>query len=72
MEDIVKILKIMNLLLKAVEVEEEEIVFIERYKECIYNLQRITDYVYFKQILQLSYDKIPSYIIKCLKIKNVA
>lgn len=72
MEEIAKILKIMNLLLKAVEVEEEEIVFIERYKECICNLQRITDYLYFKQILQLSYDKIPNYIMKCLKIKNVA
>lgn len=56
MEEIAKILKIINLLLKAVEVEEEEIVFIERYKECIYNLQRITDYLYFKHILQLSYD----------------
>lgn len=72
MEDIAKILKIMNLLLRTVEVEEEEIVFIEKYKDCIYNLQRITDYLYFKQILQLSYDKIPNYITRCLKIKNVA
>lgn len=72
MEDIAKILKIMNLLLRSVEVEEEEIVFTERYKECIYNLQRITDYLYFKQILQLSHGKIPNYIAKCLKIKNVA
>ncbi|MGL5853917.1 MAG: hypothetical protein ACRCYA_01655 [Cetobacterium sp.] len=72
MEDIAKILKIMNLLLRTVEVEKEEIVFIEKYKDCIYNLQRITDYLYFKQILQLSYDKIPNYIIRYLKIKNVA
>lgn len=72
MEDIAKILKIMNLLLKVVEVEKEEIVFIERYKECIYNLQRITDYLYFKQILQVSYDKVPNYILECIKIKNVA
>lgn len=72
MEDIAKILKIMNLLLRTSEIEEEKIVFIERYKQCTSDLQRITDYLYFKQILQLSYDKIPNYILNYLKIKNIA
>lgn len=72
MEEIAKVLKIMNLLLRTIEINEEEIAFVERYKECIYNLQRITDYLYFKQILQVSYDKIPNYILECIKIKNVA
>ena len=56
MEEIAKVLKIMNLLLITIEINEEEIAFVNRYKECIYNLQRITDYLYFKQILQVSYD----------------
>lgn len=72
MEEIAKVLKIMNLLLRTIDVKEEEITFIERYKECIYNLQRITDYLYFKEILQVAYDKIPNDILKYLNTKNVA
>lgn len=72
MEEIAKVLKIMNLLLRTIDVKEEEITFIERYKECIYNLQRITDYLYFKEVLQLSYNEIPNDILKYLNTKNVA
>lgn len=72
MEEIAKVLKIMNLLLRTIEINEEEIAFAGRYKECIYNLQRITDYLYFKHILQISYDEVPNYILECIKIKNVA
>lgn len=72
MEEIAKVLKIMNLLLITIEINEEEIAFVNRYKECIYNLQRITDYLYFKQILQVSYEEVPNYILECIKIKNVA
>ena len=72
MEEIAKVLKIMNLLLRTIDVKEEEIIFIERYKECIYNLQRITDYLYFKEVLQLSYNDIPNDILKYLNTKNVA
>lgn len=72
MEEIAKVLKIMNLLLRTIDVKEEEITFIERYKECIYNLQRITDYLYFKEVLQLSYNEIPNDILKYINTKNVA
>ena len=72
MEEAAKLLKVMNLLLRSIDVLEEEVNFVERYKECIYNFQRITDYLYFKEILQVTYDKIPVDVLKCLKIKNTA
>ncbi|MHA4987955.1 hypothetical protein [Cetobacterium somerae] len=72
MEEAAKLLKVMNLLLRSIDVLEEEVNFVERYKECIYNFQRITDYLYFKEILQVTYEKIPVDVLKCLKIKNTA
>ncbi len=72
MEEVAKLLKIMNLLLRTIDVLEEEVNFVERYKECIYKFQRITDYLYFKEILQVTYDKIPVDILKCLKTRNIA
>ncbi|MEG1087543.1 MAG: hypothetical protein RSD79_05710 [Cetobacterium sp.] len=72
MEETTKVLKIMNLLLRTIDVKEEEIAFIERYKDCIYTLQRIMDYLYFKEILQVAYDKIPNDILNSLNTKNVA
>ena len=51
-----EIIKVMNLILKTIDVMEEEVEFVDKYKECIYNLQRITDYIYFKEILSISYD----------------
>ncbi len=72
MEEIAKVLKIKNLLLRTIDVKEEDITFIERYKECIYNLQRITDYLNFKEVLQLSYNEIPNDILKYLNTKSVA
>lgn len=29
--------------------------FLKSYKECIYTLQQITDYIYFKEIFPVSY-----------------
>ncbi|WP_298065259.1 hypothetical protein [uncultured Cetobacterium sp.] len=72
MEEVAKLLKIMNLLLRSIDVLEEEVTFVERYKECIYKFQRITDCLYFKEILQVKYDKIPIDILKCLKTRNIA
>ncbi len=72
MEEVAKLLKIMNLLLRTIDVLEEEVNFVERYKECIYNFQRITDYLYFKEILQVAHDKIPIDILNCLKTRNIA
>lgn len=72
LQSIAKVLKIMNLLLKTIDIMEEEIQFVEKYKECIYNLQRITDYIYFKEILSVSYDSIPNDTLKYLKNKIVA
>lgn len=72
MEEIAKLLKTMNLLIKFIGITEKEIHFTERYRGCIYSLQRITDYIYFKQILQLSYDKIPTNVLESLNIKRVS
>ena len=72
LQSIAKVLKVMNLILKTIDVMEEEATFVDKYKECIYNLQRITDYIYFKEILSISYDSIPNSVLKYLKSKNVA
>lgn len=72
LQSIAKVLKVMNLILKTIDVMEAEVTFVDKYKECIYNLQRITDYIYFKEILSISYDSIPNSALKCLKSKNVA
>lgn len=56
LQSIAKVLKVMNLILKAIDVMEEEATFVDKYKERIYNLQHITDYIYFKEILSISYD----------------
>lgn len=51
MEKLSLTIKNMNLLLKTLEVNKEEVEFIERFKDVIYKLQRISDYLYFEQIL---------------------
>lgn len=57
MEEVTKLLKIMNLLLSTIiDTQEKEIAFIERYKVCIDNLQHIMDYLYFKEILSVTYE----------------
>lgn len=68
LKNIMKILKIMNLVLKTEEVTK----FVFDYSECVYSLQRIIDYIYFKEILSISFDSIPDYILKHLKTQNVA
>ncbi|MGL4862783.1 MAG: hypothetical protein ACRC4T_06635 [Cetobacterium sp.] len=73
MEEVTKLLKIMNLLLNTIiDTQEKEIAFIERYKVCIDNLQHIIDYLYFKEILSVTYEIIPNHILECFKIKIVA
>lgn len=70
LQNIAKVLKVMNLILQTIDVIEEEVIFVDKYKECIYNLQRIADYIYFKEIFSISYNSIPSYALKFFK--NVA
>lgn len=60
------ILKAMNLILN-IGILETESKFVEKYRECIYTLQRVVDYIYFKEILTMSYEIIPDYIVNALK-----
>lgn len=60
-----KLLRIMNLILKTANVIEDEIKFLNKYYDCIYQLQYIVDYIYFKEILSVYLTEIPKY----LKIK---
>lgn len=57
MEKLSLTIKNMNLLLKTLEVNKEEVEFIERFKDVIYKLQRISDYLYFEQILPTTEDE---------------
>lgn len=57
MEKLSLTIKNMNLLLKTLEVNKEEVEFIELFKEVIYKLQRISDYLYFEQILPTAEDE---------------
>lgn len=59
LQDMSKVLRFMNLVLKTIEIAEDEKEFLESYKECIYTLQRITDYIYFKEIFSMSCFEIP-------------
>ncbi|WP_330112587.1 hypothetical protein VSU16_14505 (plasmid) [Cetobacterium somerae] len=56
MEKLSLVIKNMNLLLKTLEVNKEEVSFVEEVKEVIYKLQRISDYLYFEQILPTAED----------------
>lgn len=62
LQDMSKVLKAMNLILKTIETNEKEEIFLSSYQKCIYDLQRITDYIYFKDILSVSFDNIPEKI----------
>lgn len=57
-----KLLRIMNLILKTANVIEDEIKFLNKYYDCIYQLQYIIDYIYFKEILSVYLTKIPKYL----------
>ena len=57
MEKLSLTIKNMNLLLKTLEVNKEEVEFVEGFKEVIYKLQRISDYLYFEQILPTAEDE---------------
>ncbi|WP_438505950.1 hypothetical protein [Cetobacterium sp.] len=59
LQDMSKVLRFMNLVLKTIEITEDEKEFLESYKECIYALQRITDYIYFKEVFSMSCFEIP-------------
>ncbi|MGL4865029.1 MAG: hypothetical protein ACRC3I_05210 [Cetobacterium sp.] len=58
----------MNLVLKTIDVFEEEIGFVDKYV-CICSFQSVTDYIYFRDILTVSYDLIPNSILKYFKNK---
>ncbi|MGL5592820.1 MAG: hypothetical protein ACRDDH_02650 [Cetobacterium sp.] len=72
LQSIAKVLKVMNLILETIDIKEVDMEFMDKYKECIWNLKRITDYIYFKEILSVSYDSIPNSILKCFKKKEAA
>ena len=59
LQDMSKVLRFMNLVLKTIEITDDGKEFLESYKECIYTLQRITDYIYFKEIFSMSCFEIP-------------
>lgn len=52
LQNITKILKIMNIILKGIDLMENYNLFSRKYVECIYMLQRIIDYKYFKENLE--------------------
>lgn len=58
-----KLLRIMNLILKITNIEEE-IEVVNKYYNCIYQLQYIIDYIYFKEILPVYLTDIPKYFKK--------